>query len=131
MIVSYPVGIISFLIAVIVSRILNEKAMKKLSQEDKARLIDSFSGMRAYGFIPVVLIIIIYFLIVEFTAIDGAVLHIGYIVLLLLFIIGMQSFIYNKLTKLNFPKEYIKVFNVSRIIYFVGIGLLVAALLPQ
>jgi len=118
----FIVGIASFLTGVIISRIIIEKAMKTLSQEEKARLIDGFTGTRTYGFIPVLVAILIFIGLNRYSDFNKQTILYAYTVLLSFVIVGMQIFVIRKLTKLEFPKSYIKKYNFSRVIYFLGLG---------
>lgn len=125
------VGVSLLMAGIIISRILNEKAMKVLSQEDKARLIDGFSGARAYGFIPLVILIGAFIGLNKYSNLDKQMIFYVYIILLLAFVVGMQIFVSRKLTKLEFPKSYIKKFSFSRAVYFLGFGAFICLLLTK
>jgi hypothetical protein len=49
-------AIVILLICMIASRMLAERAHRELSAEEKARMMDAFSGMRVWAFVPLVLI---------------------------------------------------------------------------
>lgn len=121
---SEEVGIGIFLITMIVSRILNEKAMKLLSVEEKSNLIDAFSGMRAYSLIPIVLIIGAYWLLIKYSEIENQILSIAYFGSLVLYLAVLHIYSYKVLLKLNYPERYIKAYTVSRVVSLAGIGVL-------
>ncbi|MDH5682600.1 MAG: hypothetical protein OEZ36_13500 [Spirochaetota bacterium] len=115
--------IMVFLGAIILSRIINERAMKELSPEEKTRLLDSFSGMRAYSLIPLVLILGGFFLATGFTDWDEKIILYVYLALLLVFIVGNQIYVYKKLLKENFKKKYIQMYSLSRVVIYIGMGI--------
>jgi len=63
-------GYIALFAAVIVSRIINERDYRILSNEEKVRLMDGFSKARAYSLIPLLLLIGAYYLLMTKTALD-------------------------------------------------------------
>jgi hypothetical protein len=52
------VGFVLLIAGVIGSRYLGERALKLLSPEEKLKLLDSFSGLRAFGAVPLLLVFI-------------------------------------------------------------------------
>ena len=63
-------GYIALFAGVIVSRIINERGYRILSNEEKVRLMDGFSKARAYSLIPLLLLIGAYYLLMTKTALD-------------------------------------------------------------
>jgi hypothetical protein len=57
------IGLAAFFIGLIASRILSERALRLLTPDEKLRLLDSasFSRLRAFGSIPLVFIVGIFF----------------------------------------------------------------------
>lgn len=120
---TFEIGIGIFIVTIIASRIISERAMKELTIDEKAKLIDAFSGMRAYSLIPLSIIICGYFLIMRYTDINRVVLSVVYFSLIILFIIISNIYVYKKLSKLNFPATYLKTHVFSKLISFIGIGI--------
>ena len=56
---TFTVTLFIFLGCVLTSRIVAERALRKLSPDEKVRLMDAFSAMRAYSFVPVILIVLV------------------------------------------------------------------------
>src|SRR4051812_27552858 len=52
----FIIGLVLLLVGVFGSRYLGERAMKLLSSEEKLKLLDSFSGLRVFGALPLLLI---------------------------------------------------------------------------
>jgi hypothetical protein len=122
--VSEEVGIGVFLVTMIVGRILNEKAMKLLSVEEKLNLIDAFSSMRAYSLIPIVFIIGGYWLLVKYSEIGDQILSIAYFGSLIMYLAVIHIYSYKVLFKFNYPERFIQAYTVFRVVSFVGIGIL-------
>ena len=55
-------GFIALLLAVLASRIINERGYRHLSSEEKVTLMDGFSKTRAYSMIPIIILIGGYYL---------------------------------------------------------------------
>jgi hypothetical protein len=117
-----------FIVCWFVGRLINEKALKELSIEEKAKLIDGFSAMRIYSIIPVAVICFVYIFAMKFMAINHAILISTYLFFLLLYIIVIGVIVFRKLSSLEYPKSYINKYVLSRIIQFVGVGILFIAL---
>jgi hypothetical protein len=106
-----------------IGRLINENALKELSIEEKAKLIDGFSAMRIYSILPVAVICIAYIVAIKFMTINHAILISTYLLFLLLYIIVISVFVFRKLSSLGYPKGYINKYALSRVIQFIGIGI--------
>ncbi|MFC4994761.1 hypothetical protein [Rubritalea tangerina] len=115
-------GFIALLGAIFISRLLNEKAYKSLSDEEKLRLMDGFSSNRTYSMIPLIVLIGAYFLLMKVEAVDKGILSLTYFLLLAVFIITRIVFNQRKLTSLNLPDSYKSKFKLSQIISLVGVA---------
>jgi hypothetical protein len=62
-----------------IGRLINENALKELSIEEKAKLIDGFSAMRIYSIIPVAVICVAYIVAIKFMTINHAILKLTYL----------------------------------------------------
>jgi hypothetical protein len=60
-------GYIALFAAIIVSRIINERGYRVLSDEEKVRLMDGFSKTRAYSLIPLLILIGVYYVLMTKT----------------------------------------------------------------
>jgi hypothetical protein len=122
---NFMIAVILFIAIIFLSRIINERATKKLSQEKKAELIDLFSKSRIYSMGILIAIIIFYFASLKLQIVDPNVAVGVYFVLILTFLVitGYQSF--NKLKGNNFPDSYIKSHLLSTTIKLLGFVLFV------
>lgn len=124
---SYSViGIIILFGIVIVNRIINERNLKKLSNSEKLKLINAFSKTRIVIIIPTIVIIILFFLGINFFKEFAFYILIAAITLIIINYILNTIFIYRKLKGLNVPAGYIKATLIGRVIYSI---LLVPALI--
>jgi hypothetical protein len=53
---------LAFAFAVVINRLLAEKALKRLSVEEKAKLLDSFSGNRVFSVVLMLVSVLVFFL---------------------------------------------------------------------
>ena len=113
------IGIIILFSAFIISRIISEKALRQLSPDQKVLILDSFSKMRMYNLIPLVLIIVAYFFIKEVTSFHSYVPYIFFLAILFLFVIAIQVVSFKKLKSLKLPDVYLKKYLTSQIIVIV------------
>lgn len=124
---------LSFIIALIfilTARIINAKAIKSLSQEKKAELVDKFAGHSAYSFIPLVLIFGFYFLLSKLTQIDPKALFYVTLIAILLFIVVNQILVSKKLKALKLDKNYRNRYLLTRVLAYIGIGILILTIIP-
>ena len=117
------IGVISVLVGLIVSRLVAEKALLILSQQEKARLVDDFANLRKYGQIPIIVALGIY-MGIEFYGLSVAdTALIALLIVFLLYLIVSQLIITKKLTSMNLPESYVKKYKLSRYVYNLGFGI--------
>ncbi len=114
------VGIAILFISIIFSRIMSEKAFNQLSQEQKVSIVDSFFKMRMYNLIPIVLIVIAFFLIDKFISLNSIVASLSFLAALSAFLILFQWLAIRKLKKLDLPGIYLKKYILSRLVVMSG-----------
>jgi hypothetical protein len=122
-------GYITLLASMIISRIINERGYRLLSDEEKVRLMDGFSKTRAYSLIPLFLLIGGYSVLMTKTNLDKSVISIGFFSLLIAFILIRSVMNHKKMKRLDMPDSYRRMFNISQIVSFIGIAWFFYALL--
>ena len=115
-------GYIAFFAAIIVSRMMNEKGFRTLSDEEKLRLIDGFSKMRAYSLIPLVALIGGYWLLIRQSGIDARILTFGYFGMLVGYMVVKGIWTHKKLVALDLPSKYRRYFNISQSVSLLGVA---------
>jgi hypothetical protein len=80
-------GYIALIAAIVISRIINERGYRLLSNEEKIRLMDGFSKSRAYSLIPLLVLIVGYCLFITKTDLNKGLVSLGYFGLLIAFVI--------------------------------------------
>lgn len=107
---------LALLVAVFSSQLINEAAIKKLTQNQKADLIDGFAKNRIWSYALVIGLVGIYFLSLELNLASFFWIQTAYFFLIVL-LMGIQSYLtYRKLVASEFPESYIKS-------YFLGVGI--------
>ena len=124
-------GILAFLVTYFVSRIINERALRKLSIEDKARLLDAFSNYRIYSTLAVLSIPLAH---IGLSRLQPQLAWRAAPFLFVLFVgsLALVSMLtYRKLKGLRLPEDYIKSFLLSTLVQYVGIALLFAPMVGR
>jgi hypothetical protein len=109
-----PVAFGLFFLVIVVNRILQERALRKLSTEQKGQLVEAFSGYRMTALIPVAAIAGLYMLMTQLEAVTTAVMLAVYIPAVLVFSLVLQVFVYRKLRTLKVDPEYLRVYVIGR-----------------
>ena len=119
------IGIMVFLGTTLINRVLGERALKRLNAEQKARLLDSFSGYRIYGTMVLVILALFYFAAAKTSPQLRFTLARALFGLLVLSSIVTSLLSYLKLKSLEIPRDYMNNFLVRSCLSFVGLTFLV------
>ena len=122
-------GVSIFFVATIAGRFLGEKALKKLSSDDKILLLDSFSKYRVIVMIPLLLMLVVTWSSLKYW--QGLPINPIYFLLgvLLLYIIGVNIYVFYKIRALKLNVSYLKQFIISRVIQHVGLVIFLVIIL--
>lgn len=123
---SFMLAVVVLFLSIVLSRIINERANRKLDQEKKASLIDIFAKDRITSIGVLLGIIVLFFIGLKYTKIEPLTAYLIYFGVLLVFMIYSSYRSYKKLEKADFPKPYINQYLLSTAIRFLGIVLFVA-----
>ncbi|MHB1279604.1 MAG: hypothetical protein ACYC1Q_14550, partial [Bacteroidia bacterium] len=99
---NYMLALIVLLAFLLLSRLVNEKAMKKLEMEKKAALVDIFSKNRSWTLGILIAIFAIYFVIIGYELLDFYWTNIAYIIVLFIYMAGMAVYAFRKLKEHDF-----------------------------
>jgi hypothetical protein len=130
-IVSFEIAFVVLLVAVVVGRVLSERALKTLSVEQKASLVDAFAGQRAYGLIPLVVLFAGYFALLTYTSVSPSLLLVGYWLALIAYLAWNFWSTRARLATLHLPQSYLTQFGIGRVVQYVGLGVMLAALIGE
>jgi uncharacterized membrane protein YoaK (UPF0700 family) len=123
------VTLIVFVVAMLLSRYINSTAIKKLSMEKKAELLDGFSGFSVWSILPLLVIIGIFYFATDYIENN----HLFYLSIFLvvagIYVIGIQVYIYKKLRKMDYPMSYIKQYILSVLVRFIGLFALLSPMI--
>ncbi len=109
-------------VAIIISRIIMERALKRLGSNEKARLVDAFSSYRIYNYAAIFTLAVLYFASVRYIPrLNSVVSPVFFISSLVA--TGAVSFLsYRKLKALEMPSYYVRSYLINLCIQYVGIG---------
>lgn len=121
---SSTIGIVVFLGSFFAARLVNERALKGLKQEEAARLLRGFSRYRIFSLVGVIVIVAAYF-IAYYNFPDSAVASPPVIMGVLVAFLLLNSVIaFRKLKQLEMPDDYINKFLLGTFIQYAGIFVL-------
>ncbi len=115
-------GVFVLFVAILVSRILNEKGYRKLSPEEKLRLMDGFSTIRIFSIVPLLLLIALFWFLSTQTETRLQMLTVGYFKLLILYVLTRSFLNQKKLLQLRLPKAYQQTFALSQAVSLAGVA---------
>ena len=115
-------GFVALLVAVVVGRLLNERAYRTLGSEEKLRLMDGFSKTRAYSMIPLLVLIGGYWCLATQTSLNKLTLSVVYFVLLIVYVVVRSVWNQVKLAQLGMPADYQRKFTITQVVSLLGIA---------
>jgi hypothetical protein len=122
----FEYGLVILLVTAVISRIVSERAYKLLSQDEKARLMDAYSGMRAYCLLPLAAIIGAYVLASSRWPNYEGLLTSLYLAALVAYIAISQVFVYRTLGGLGVTNRWFHgLFVASRVVLYLGIATII------
>ncbi len=116
------VAIIVFLVSVFASRFVNEKANRCLNGGERESLIEAFARYRLFFMLPVVVILVSYFILIRALPAWFPVISTVYLGVILAYIIGTNFITLKKIRDLNLPAAYKKYFIASKLIVYSGLA---------
>lgn len=126
---TFQLYFVVFFVAVIASRILSSRALKLLSPDQKASLVDAFSGLRAYSLIPLVAIMAAYFILMQHPVMSFQALTILYLVAFVAYIAWNFWFTRRRLRTLDLPRAYLNRIGIARGLQLAAFALLLVGLI--
>lgn len=120
------IGMGIMITTIIVSKILSEKGLKTLTNEEKGMLISNFSKTRMASVIILMSIVVIYLAAMYSGASVWLSNHnidptLSYFVLIALYIVILSTYTLKKQREMGLPKSYLDAQLKSQIVRFVGI----------
>lgn len=125
---NFILPIIALIGTMILSRSITEKAMRFLSDEQKEQLTEMYRSQRKVGMIAILVIVGLYFALMELQSVPTVTITIIYVALVIVFI-GAQGVLANKKLKaLEFPAEFVKAHIQSTVFRALGVVLFIVLL---
>jgi len=118
---NFMLAFILLLVVVLIARVINQRAYKKLEQDKKLELIDLFSKRSIYIFGILIAIIALFFVGTKYNLMQPFVLYSIYATLIFVLILVSAYFSYKKLKKHNFPDDYIRSYLMSMLLRVIGL----------
>ena len=115
-------GFVVFFVAIVVSRIISERGYRTLDSEEKVRLMDGFSKIRSYALIPVLVLVGGYWFLMTQTSVNKQSLSVVYFGLMIVYLIVRCVVNHVKLTQLDLPNDYRRMFTIAQVVSMLGIG---------
>lgn len=122
------IAIAGFFAFTIWARFVSEKGMKLLSSDQKAALIDRFSKTRKWSVLILAAIILTFLAISYKFAIDRKVALYAYFGAFLLYTVVVQGITLVKISKLDFPKEFVRTSWMAGILRLAGLIILIVCM---
>ena len=124
----YIIAAIIFLLSIFGSKIINDRGLKLLNNEQKSLLVKAFAELYKYQLIFLAVIIGAYFLLAKLFPESGTIIMTGYLGLLFLFMFLHGYFIAKKLSQYGIPKNYSRYYVMSTFVKTGGMLLAMAIL---
>lgn len=118
-------AIIFFVITILASRFLNEKANRHLDEQARSALIDIFAEFRIQFLIPIVVIILSFFLFIKLYPDRYRTISFAYFGLLVVYLAGTNIITFRKMKALDLPRSYTRTFIASKAVMYAGLGVFV------
>ena len=113
-------GFIALLVAIVISRFINERGYRALEPDQKLRLMDGFSATRMYSMVPLLVLVAAFWFLVTKTDVNKQVVTIAYFGLLAIYVVVRTILNQKKLTTLEMPQQYRRSFMIAQAISLVG-----------
>jgi len=119
------IAIVFFVVTILASRFLNEKANRHLDEQARSALIDVFAGFRFQFLIPIVIIILSFFLLIKLYPDLYRTISLVYFGLLVVYMVITNIITFRKMKALELPRSYTRAFIASKAVMYAGLGVFV------
>lgn len=115
------IGLITFIAAYLAARLIAERALKLLTENEKGILLEGFSKKRIYSLIGVVALVLIHLVLQSLLPNSYFAGLPFFVAVLVLYLLASSIYAYKKLKSLEMPENYISQFLLGTFIQYVGI----------
>jgi len=112
---SQTIGLVVLLGAVVVGRVIGERALQNLSAEQKTRYLDAFSALRKYSLLPLIAFVLFVF------AFPGRLPSWAFVSGLLVYIVGYSILAIRKMRSIGLPRTYIQTYWIGQLTQIGGL----------
>jgi hypothetical protein len=123
------VGFCILAAGIVGSRILSERAFRKLDSETKVRIMDEFSSMRIWNIVPVVAILVLMLAGNAFYAGHEMPVFGLFLLAMVAYFVFTHRMIRNKMLKVQVPPDYLRTFLLSRWISYSTLMIMLVVIL--
>lgn len=115
------IGFIVFIATYIVGRIISERALNILSENERGKLLQGFSKYRIFSLVGIIVLVIVHYALQSSMPNSYFASMPVFIGALVLYLLINTVYAYKKLRNLEMPDRYINQFLFSTLIQYIGI----------
>ena len=116
----FLLGLVIFFGFLFIGRVFNMKAINSLTNEEKGKMITVLQGLQKFYLFPIIIIVITMYLVSKMEIISPQHLFIFYFIIIAIYLVGINVFVYKRLSGSNFKKDFNKNFIISKILNYIG-----------
>ncbi len=117
----FYIGLFAMFASIFISRFMIERSLKKLTIEEKGKLLDLSSKYRIYNIVSLLVLMILFFLVYQFELINQNALFISYLIVFTIYLIIISYLNIKSLKENNYPTDYITSNYYSSFIRILGV----------
>ena len=113
-------GLVLLLVGLFAGRYMAERSMKLLSPDEKLKLLDSFSRLRVFGSLP---ILVVGFLFIGMGYLPQSMMWLAYFAawaLIALFFVVIHLYVFRKMREFGINAEFLSAHNKARWVQYSG-----------
>ena len=115
------IGLLCFIAALIAGRWINERALRKLDEDQQASLVQGLSRYRLLSLAGVVLFVAAYFIFRGSVEKNGISAFTVFAIVLVLYMLAGTAFVFIKLKRMKIDENYISSFLLSTAVQYLGL----------
>lgn len=118
----FLIGFLVFVLSIILSRLLHEKGFAILDDAQKRVLMRELSASRIFAFLPVIILVAAYYVLMYFLKSYSNLWVVGYMLLMFSYILVLNILRYKKLKRVELPAAYIFKHLIARTVQLLGLA---------
>ena len=122
-------GFVAFVFALMINRLFGEKALRRLTAEEKVHLVDSFSPHRTYNLMVLLVLMVAFVVAVQVMPSWKFALSLAFFAVVAIVQVVNTIVAWRKLKKLQLPKSYLNNYLIRCVVYYCGLGVLIVVLM--